>query len=110
MSTKDTLRDWILTEADGEAIEAVVMGWGDYNSEAIPDYADCPRGKVLTWDEALPWLEYEFDSGYGAPSCQAIYAYTKTWVIAISQYDGSTAPFRIPRNPTEGVMPRMPGG
>ena len=107
-----TLKDWITEEADGEPVEAVVigeMGWGSYGSDRVPGYAEQPRGKVLSWDEALPWIEYDFDTGYGAPSCNAITAWTKSWVIAISQYDGATCPFRMPRNPIDH-MPDMPGG
>lgn len=65
---------------------------------------------ILTWEEALPELEKEFDSGYGLAGCPAIYAYTKTWVIFVSEYDGSTMINRIPRNPTANINPIMPGG
>ncbi len=105
---------WIIELSDGEPVEAVVigeMGWGDYNAEDNPQWeAQQPHfGKVLSWSKAKPLLNYDFDSGYGSPRCNAIYAWTKSWVIAISQYDGSTSPFRIPRNPAEG-LPEMPGG
>ena len=107
-----TLKDWILKSADGEPVEAVVlgeMGWGDYNSENVPNYEQQPRNKVLTWEEALPWISYNFDSGYGAPGCNAAYAWTKTKVIFVSTYDGSTRPCVIPRHPVDCV-PSMPGG
>lgn len=107
-----TLREWIEEAAAGEPVEAVVigkMGWGDYGSERVPNYAECPRGKVLSWDEALPWLSYEFSSGFGSPGCQAIYAWTLTKVIFISQYDGATGWHAIPRNPVV-CEPEMPGG
>lgn len=107
------LINWITKEANGEKIEAVVigeMGWGEYNTESNPNYEKIKRGKVYTWEEATPLLNYEFNSGFGAPECNAFYAYTKNWIISVSQYDGSTSPFRIPRNPTEGIEPSMPGG
>lgn len=106
------LVNWILSEAEGEPIEAVVigqMGWGDYKSENVPNYDQQPKNTVLTWAEAEKWLNYEFDGGYGAPGCNAIYAWTASRVIAIYQYDGSTGPFSIPRNPT-AEEPHMPGG
>jgi len=106
------LKKWLLKEADGERIEAVVigeMGWDDYGSEFVPAYNDIPRGKVLSWEEAASWLDYEFDSGYGAPECQAVYARTANKVIAIGQYDGATWPYSIPRNPID-IMPEMQGG
>lgn len=106
------LKQWILDEANGHPIIAVVigeMGWGNYGSAGVPNYDQQPRGTVLTWDEAAPLLDYNFDSGYGAPGCNAIYAWTDVAVIAISQYDGSTGPYSVPRNPT-ACMPNMVGG
>lgn len=110
--SKSTLRNWIELEADGEPIEAVVigeMGWGDYASDGVPEYATHIRNVVLSWEQAQPYLEYEFSNDYGAPKCEAITAWTKSWVIAVSQYDGSTNPFRLPRNPVDHE-PTMPGG
>ncbi len=106
-----TLKDWIEQEAAGEIVVAVVigeMGWGEYNSDNVPNYAAQPRGKVLTWQEAVPWISYPFSSGYGAPQCNAITAWTKSWVIGVAQYDGSTSPFKMPRDPVDH-MPIMPG-
>lgn len=110
---KDTLENWILSVANGEEIEAIVigeMGWGrDYTSEKVPGYNNHPRDKVLKWSEAVEYLKYEFDCGFGAPGCEAIYAWTKSWVIFISQYDGATGVCSIPRNPCD-CKPEMPGG
>ena len=106
------LKHWLLEEADGEPIEGVVigeMGWGDYASKDVPNYEAIPKGQLLTWDEAQDYLNYEFSSGYGAPQCNAVYAWTASKVIAIGQYDGATWPYSIPRNPTD-VMPEMEGG
>jgi hypothetical protein len=103
---------WIEEEASGEEIEAVVigeMGWEDYGAEDVPNYEKQPKGKVIDWEEAKKWIDYEFDSGYGAPGCNAIYVWTTNKVMCIVQYDGSTRIHSIPRNPTD-VMPDMPGG
>lgn len=108
----ENLKQWILDTAEGEAIEAVVigeMGWGNYGHDAVKNYSQMPKGKLLTWDEAEKWIDYEFDSGYGAPGCQAIYAWTANKVIAISAYGGATSCYSIPRNPID-VMPFMEGG
>jgi hypothetical protein len=99
----------ILEEAGDEPIEAVVIGempWGDYRAEGKPV---CVKGKILTAEEATPMLDYEYDSGYGAPDCHAINVYTPTRVIYCAQYDGATWLESIMRNPTEGIMPEMPG-
>ena len=105
------LVQWILEVAEGEPVLGVVigeMGWGDYGSENVPNYEQIPKGKVLPWEEAKRWLDYEFDRGYGAPKCNAVYVWTTTKVIAITQYDGATSPFCVPRNPVD-IMPSMPG-
>lgn len=106
------LVEWIERQADGEPIEAVVigqLGWGDFGSDKIPQYESQKRNVVLSWSEAKPMLDYGFHNGYGSPNCNAITAWSKSWVIAISQYDGSTSPFRLPRNPADH-KPKMPGG
>ena len=106
------LKQWILDESGKEKILGVVigeMGWGSFNDQKVPNYAKQPKGKVLTWKKATPWLDYEFSSGYGAPECNAVYAWTKTKVIAIGQYDGATWAYSLPRNPTD-IMPNMEGG
>lgn len=106
------LRKWVDETANGEPIEAVVlgeMGWGDYGSEQVPTYATQKRGVILSWDEAAPMIDYTFDSGYGAPGCNALWAWTASRVIFVSTYDGSTNPSWVPRNPTAGE-PDMPGG
>lgn len=106
------LKQWLLEEAGEEPIEAVVlgeMGWGRYYKEKVPNYDIAPKGKVLTWEEAAPFLDYDFSPGYGAPECQAVYAWTPTKVIAIGQYDGATWPYSIPRHPVD-IMPEMEGG
>lgn len=107
-----TLNGWIEEMADGEPVEGVVlgeMGWGDHNSENVPNYQEQPRGVVLTWEQALPWISYEFNDGFGSPKCNAVTAWTASWVIGVSTYDGSTSPFCLARNPV-AHMPDMPGG
>lgn len=106
------LVQWIEEEAAGEEILSLVigaMGWGDFGSEAVAKYEEQPRGKLLDWSDGKKYIDYEFDSGYGAPGCNAIYVWTTNHVIAISQYDGSTSSFKVPRNPVDCV-PEMPGG
>ena len=103
---------WIEDYAEGEQIEGVVigsMGWGDFGSEQVPSYDSIPRGKLLTWDQAKQWLDYDFSSGYGAPGCNAVYVWTETQVLFVVQYDGSTSMESVPRNPI-ATMPYMPGG
>ena len=110
---KENLRDWIVEAAEGEDVEAVVFGKmggrGDYGKKNVPGYDERPRGKVIEWATAEPLLRYEFDSGSGAPGCEAVYAWTASRIIFIVRYDGSTCPCWVPRNPCE-CKPEMPGG
>jgi hypothetical protein len=104
--------DDLLAELKGDMCIGVVlgnMGWGDYGSEIVPNYKDMPKGKLITLEQAKPFLDYEYDTGYGAPELPAIYAWTQDRVIAVSQYDGATGFFSIPRNPID-CLPTMEGG
>lgn len=101
-----TLKQRILETTEGEAIEAVVIGEMALH-RAIKNYPQMPKGKLLTWDEAATWIDYEFH--YGVPDCPAIYAWTANRVIAICQYDSVICCYSIPRNPID-VMPVMQGG
>ncbi len=106
------LIDWIKEECNENDIEGVVigqMGWGEYNKEIVPGFEKIPFGKLISYETAKPLLNYEFDSGYGAPECNAIYVWTKDKVLFISQYDGATSMESVPRNPID-CMPTMPGG
>lgn len=101
------LMRWVLDAANGAEIEAVVIGEFGYADDG--GNADAVMGKVISWDEAKRYLDYEFDSGYGGVSCHAICVWTADKVFGVSQYDGSTSLFSVQRNPV-AHMPTMPGG
>ena len=61
---------------------------------------------VLTWKEARPLLDYDYDDGYGGADCHAIFAWTPTRIIVIAEYDGSTSVISLPRDPIS-TRPRM---
>jgi hypothetical protein len=105
-----TFTDDIMAEADGEPIEAVVIGqapWGGYSEDRIERKAPARRNEVLSWEEARPMLDYDFDRGFGAPECDAIYAWTPTRVIFVREYDGSTGLDSLPRYPDAATEPTM---
>jgi hypothetical protein len=88
---------WIEHELNGEPIEGVVIGekgWSFFDSPRS-DYV----GKLLTWEQAKPILDYNFDSDFGSPGCHAIYLWTPTRVVCIHEYDGSTSLRILPRHP-----------
>ena len=104
--------DWIeeFEKEVGEKVRAVVigeMGSKDYNEPEGVDYKPA-IGKVMTREEAIPFASYEFDAGFVAPGCTAVWAYSYSWIMYVVKYDGSTSWHKIPRNPTIGVVPEMP--
>lgn len=110
MSAKDEL----LEELQGEAIEGIVFGaygWDGYCEEDLEKPIPLKfREKPLNWNQALPLLEgWSFDGGYGAPHCYAVYVWTRTRVIFVRTYDGSTSLTSVPRHPCEGA-PHLVGG
>ena len=103
------LKEWMLEGAKGEEIIAVVIGEMHWDYGEITQYSQQKHGVVLSWNEAAPMIDYEFDDGFGSAKCNPIIAWTKSWIISVSVYDGSTSPFRIPRNPIV-YDPDMVGG
>jgi hypothetical protein len=98
MTEKGNLKQWILEIADGELIEGVIT-----TNEQAP-------GKLLTWEEAAPLLDYDFDDDFeGYRHCDAVHAWTPTKVIATSVYDGGVGMFWLPRHPTDTVLPDLYG-
>jgi hypothetical protein len=111
-----TFAEDIEQAANGEPILAVVIGefgwrngWGENGYGETDPLSWDKRGVPLLWTEARPLLNYEYNSGYGAPCCHAIYAWTISQAIFVVQYDGSTWLTSVPRNPVP-CHPNMPGG
>ena len=114
LSTEMTqLREWILEAAEGEPLEGVVIGSASRHDAvlemSVEVAPDCPTDRVLSWDEAQPFLRYEFEQDFGSVPCHPVTVWTPSWVIALSVYDGWVDWFRLPRNPRDHT-PGMPGG
>lgn len=97
------IKTWLETaeKESGEQIEAVVVGKHDgdadrwnSNRKAEPD-----ENVVLSREDGLKKLDLEYDNGYGGADCYPMYAWTKTRVYLITEYDGSTGMMWLPRNP-----------
>lgn len=102
----------IEAEAGGEPIEWIVIGhWAnqnpaDYGDDWAPEeLRDVKTGVPLPWDEARPMLDYSYDTSYGGAKCHPIWAYTRSRVILVGEYDGATWCYWVPRNPPEGGYP-----
>lgn len=99
----------LLDAAEGEPIEVLILGGGGWDDDKVEGWGDYPQHVLLTWNEALPFIDREYDNGYGAPECPATYAWTPTRVLFVVQYDGSTCISSVPRDPI-ACKPDMPGG
>jgi hypothetical protein len=89
----------IIEIADDEPIEAIIIGPKGIYYKNTPDLNEI-EGKLLTFEEAKPFLDYEYDDGLGCADCHAIYAWTPSRVLFIHEYDGATSVASVPRNPT----------
>lgn len=106
------IAEWIEEALNGEDIEAVVIGrhdrdrWGAVGTSA---FNGATINKVVSWDEAKPFLSYEFDSGYGSAGCHPVYVWTPTRIFFVGEYDGSTSLSWVPRHPIP-CEPQFSGG
>jgi hypothetical protein len=97
---------WIEEIADGEAIEAAVVGRHD--GAGWDADAPHPVGKVMPWDQARAILDYDYYDGYGSADCHPVFAWTATKIITVIEYDGATGPAWYPRHPVD-VVPGFDG-
>ena len=102
MSNSNFLKDLENCIGD-EVVEAVVFtdlidtyGWPPIPE---PRNAGIVVGKRYSWEEAKPLLDYPYYRGYGSMDCHSVNIWTSTRVIYIHEYDGSTWPESVPRNP-----------
>jgi hypothetical protein len=123
MTSDTTFAEHIEAKASAPIVGVVIgkFGWGtidklaadyemfDLGERGVPPLPADKAGVVLPWSDARPFLDYEYDNGYGPPDCHAVFAWTDTHIVMVSQYDGSTRVFRVPRSPSP-CEPFMPGG
>ena len=97
----------ILELLDGDKIEAICLGDIDYDyiRNTIPDFYKGERIK-----NALKNLDFEFNAGYGSEEGYSLYVWSKNWIIVKGTYDGSEWYVKIPRNPTDKILPESIGG
>lgn len=83
--------------AADQVIEAVIIGQSLSGESVIPRYDEQPRGTLLTWDEARPWLDYEFRPRFG--HCNAVFIRTDKMVFFVTRPNGFTSINGVPRLP-----------
>ena len=103
------IKDWLLDaeKSSGESIEAIVVGKHDragWRADALPD-----ENIILSRDVGLAKLDQNYDNGYGGADCFPMYAWTKSFVYFIGEYDGATGLSEVPRNPI-ACEPKFSGG
>lgn len=86
--------------ADGPIIK-VALG-KHYDDEVAPDGE--PIGRPLTWAIARPYLDDDYDSGYGGAHCRPFIAWTMRSIYVVNEYEGSTRIMRVPRHPEETMV------
>lgn len=105
-----TYWDELAWVAGDETIQAVLIEkpdeWETSDwSQRIPEDR-C--GVLLEATEASKLLAYDYDDGYGGRDCHALYAYTPTRVIFLTEYDGSTRLSSVPRHPDPNERVQVP--
>ena len=94
----------ILRAAGDEPILAIAVGpmRGGYNWQG--ESPDHPLGPgPVDWPVAMPFLDYEYDDGFGGQDCHDIWGWTETRVLFVHEYDGATSVASAPRNPSPFV-------
>lgn len=84
--------------AADQVIEAVIIGQSLSGESVIPRYDEQPRGTLLTWDEARPWLDYETTLLPRASCCNAVFVWTDKMVLFVQLYHGLSVT-GVPRVP-----------
>ena len=93
------IADWIEDIAGDETIECVIVGDHDNDYWKDEKFNGVMTNTPISWEEARPFLSYEYDNGFGGADCHPVFAYTPTKIITITEYDGATGPSWYPRHP-----------
>lgn len=89
----------------GEPIEAMVVGkhYANYDDPAADECV------LLDRETGLAKVDEEYDSGYGGADCFPFYAWTKSRVFFVHEYDGATGIVWAPRHPVAPLEPEFGG-
>ena len=81
----------------GEKIEAMVVG--KHYDRSFKDDALADENIILMREDGLKKVDQQYDDGYGGADCFPLYAWTKSRVFFVHEYDGATALHYAPRHP-----------
>ena len=94
--SRENLKAQLLEIVGDIPVEGVVIGRLDeWSDKPDPQYI----GKVLPFEEALQYLDYEYYRGFGEGDCHPICLYTNDRILVSTRYDGSTGFMWIQRHP-----------
>jgi hypothetical protein len=105
------LRKW-LEDAEvtyGEKIDAIVVGKHERASYSVPPMAD--ENIVLSREDGLAKVDQEFDNirnKHRVAECFPIYAWAKSRVFFVHEYDGEKGLSWVPRHPIQ-IEPEFSG-
>lgn len=85
----------------GEQIEAIVVGQHDNAPDKYSGNRAVPADEnvILSREVGLAKLDQDYHSGYGGADCYPMYAWTKSRIYFVGEYDGATGLNSVPRNP-----------
>lgn len=106
-----TLRKWFdnFRAVTAETPESIILSWGPSSWRDDDDELwELPSG-VAPFDEIEHLLDIEFDNGFGANESPNLCAWSPSWVLFSTTYDGAEELNWVPRNPNFHD-PIRPGG
>lgn len=87
MKSSRTLAAAIETLAGDERVRCCVVG-KELGDDKIR--WQLPRDRLLPWAAARAGLDYHWDTGFGGADCPPVFAWTKSRLIVVHEYDGAT--------------------
>lgn len=84
--------------------------WMEEDSELwkTPEWVVAPVGTIWPYHETpKEILDYKFYDGFGSPESPCVLAWSKSYVLYISEYDGSQELRWIPRFPEKFSFPEL---
>lgn len=91
----------------GEPLEAIVVG-RHYDKMYDDDPALPDENVILSVEDGLKKVDQDYEAGYGGADCFPIYAWSKSRVFFIKEYDGATILHWVPRHPI-AIAPNFSG-